>query len=322
MRGCVVADDPHGELLTVTQRTMGDFFETNASIGDRTLNLLDVTDFDEDGGGYCLIGGNVYFYDSADMEADTIHLSSGLTTAALAGDEVDLWDFDNSVVVSEMVALVAVPDQDGDPTTAEVDYSLSALLAQTTLARGQSVSLAQEGSGHRVVAIHGKDNAVALRSTSTTTQVGVDDGAGNVYGLIIATGGTVVRVGTLGDFRVKTPDGATYMPVLASAFTISSDPGGKTHPTPAPDALAVIEAAPAMCWRYLSDGSKVTRIGPMADAVQKAAGWAVEVDEESGGALGLDLARMNGILWAAFGQQVEINKALDARITKLEKGAP
>lgn len=313
--------DLHGTLVALTERTMGDEFEVAASAGATTLTLTDVSDFDEDGG-RLTIAGTVYVYDSADMEADTVHLTTGLAASTAVGDRVDLWDFDTGDVVAERVALVSVNDQDGDPVSAVIDHSLTPLLIQATFAAGQSVTMTSDGDEYRLTAVHGKNQQATLRTNAATgMQMGVDDYAGNVYGITAAPGGTVVRAGTLGDFRVKTPDGATYMPILASAFTISSDPELKTTPTPAPDALSIIEAAPAFSWRYLSDDTKVQRVGPLADEVQAAAHWAAEVDTEDGGTLGLDLARMNGILWAAFGQQIEINQALEARIADLEKGA-
>lgn len=302
--------DLHANLLALSDRTMGDAFDVAASSGDTTLSLYDVSDFDEDGG-EVTIGGTVYAYDSADMEADTIHLTSGLLAATAVDDRADIWDADNGVVVSERVAMVTVDDQgDGDPVAADVDHALAATLNPTTLGVGQSVTVVRDGDGYLLTRVHGKNSQSITRSSATTVQHGIDDGAGNVYGIIASVGGAVVRVGTDGDFRVKTPDGVTYMPVLASAFTISSDSTTKTPPTPAPDALAIIDAAPAMCWRYLTDDEDVKRVGPMADALPA---WLALHDAEDG-TLTVDLARMVGVLWTAIGQ-------LHARVTDLENGS-
>ena len=309
-----MAADPteiHASLLSLSEQALGDAFDTAASSGATTLSLYDVSDFDEDGG-WVLVGGSAYAYDSVDMDADTLHLTSGLSAAAAVDDRADVWDPEGNVAVTERTALVTVDGQDdGDPLSVDVDHALAPLLVQQTLSAGQSVSVIRDGVGHRMVAVHGKNIQGLQRSDDATLWIGQDDGSGNVYGLIVALGGTVVRVGTLGDFRVKTPDAATYMPILASAFTVSSDSAVKTTPTRAPDALAIIEAAPAKCWRYLTDADDVKRIGPMANDLPD---WMQQVIEEADGSshLGSDMARLVGVLWQA-------NAQLLARIEKLEK---
>lgn len=309
--------DVHGTLTTLTERTMGDAFDTAASSGAQTLSLYDVSDFDEDGGSV-LIGGSVYLYDTVDMDADTIHLTTGLLGAAAVDDTVELWDPDNLVVVSERVALVTVDDQeDGDGITADVDYSLSPLLAQSTLTAGQSVSLTRDGTGYRLTAVHGKNNAALNRSTTGYLQYGEDNYDGTVTGLEVDTTASPVVVRLVGQsgggVKVQQSDRSTYLAIRASAFTVSSDPATKTDRQPAPDALAIIEAAPAATWRYLTDDDNVTRVGPYADDLASVAPWMVGEDPQDGH-LDVDLARMVGVLWTAVAQ-------LAARIDELEKGA-
>lgn len=306
-----MAEEIHGAVISVTDRNMGDEFAVAASSTATTLFLTDVSDFAEEGG-WVLINGVSYAYDVVDMDADTIHLTAGLAGSAAVGDRVDIWDADNGVVVSERYALVATDDQDdGDNINAAVDHSLAPLLPQTTLATGQSVSLIKDGAAHRVVAVHGKNSGGIQRSTQAAYQMGIDDNAGNVFGIIVTPGGSVVRAATGGDFRVKSADGTTFLPALASAFTVSSDPALKTPPTEAPDALTIIADAPSQAWRYKTDDDDVQRIGPMATDLPE---WLQQADPEDG-TLGVDLARMVGVLWKACSQ-------LATRVDELEKGRP
>lgn len=310
-----MSGDMHGVVVSLSNDLMGDVLASSASIGATTLTLGDVSDFDE-AGGSLTIDGSVYFYDTIDLNADTIHLTSGLTAAGAVADAVNPWDNDNGVVVSERTALVTVDGQeDGDALSVDIDQSLASLLAQGTLAAGQSVSLTPDGDGFRLTAVHGKNNLVTQRSTSSALAWGTDIGGGLTCGIQVTPGGSTVRIHTTTDCRVKSADASTFMPILASAFTVSSDASLKTDVKKAPDALAVIAAAPAKVWRYKTDPKGTWRIGPMADDMPA---HMVQVDDD--GTLMLDLARQVGILWAAFGQQLEINKGLESRIAKLEKG--
>lgn len=303
----------HGTLLSLSEQTAGDAVDTVASLGATTLSLYDVSDFDEDGGAV-VINSGVYTYDSVDMDADTIHLTSGLSAGAAVDDRVDIWDAEGNVTVTERTALVMVDDQaDGDPLTIDVDHSLASMLVRETLTAGRSVSMIPDGSSYRMVTIHGKQTEALQRTTTDRVQWGLDnaDGSQHVYGIEADFGGLSVRLCTDGDVRVKTPDRLTYMPILASAFTVSSDSALKTVPTAAPDALAIIKAAPAKCWRYLTDEKTAKRVGPMADDLPE---WMQQViEEEDGPTMGVDLARQNGLLWRAVEQLLE-------RVEQLEKG--
>jgi hypothetical protein len=311
-------DSAHASLLSLSERTMGDAFDTAASIGATTLSLYDVSDFDEQVGGRVSIAGNLYTYDTVDMDADTIHLTTTLTTAAAVDDRVDIWDGDIGVPVTERVALVLLDEQaDGDPVNVDVDYALAPLLARSTLSQGQSVSVVRDGDGYRMVAIHGKNNQQITRSDASALQIGREQDDGTIAGISVGPTGGIVRLQASQDARVKTPDQTTFIPILASAFTVSSDASVKTKPTAAPDALAIIAAAPSKTWRYKSDDPEVRRYGPVADDLPDTLAL---VDSEDG-TLMIDLARQYGILWAAFGQQIEINQALSDRIAQLEKGA-
>lgn len=169
----MAVDDIHGYIVALTERTMGDTFIASAGIGVQTLALQDTSDFDESGG-FCLVGGTVYTYDSADLAADTVHITTGLTAGANVGDRVDIWDADNALVVSERVALVSVDDQDGDPVSATIGHSLQPLLAQGTLAEGQSVSMLQEPDSEEwiVEKVHAKSNPGVEVSRAATIYSG------------------------------------------------------------------------------------------------------------------------------------------------------
>lgn len=309
-----MGDETHGALLSIATRTMGDQLDTAASSGATTLSLEDVSDFDEENGGFVAVNGTTYAYNSVDMVADTIHLTTGLTATAAVGDRVDIWDGDTGVVVSELTALVMVDGQDGDPIAAAVDHSLTPLLAAATLAAGQSVSIAKDGAGHRLTEVHAKNNQILNRSSAAGIQMGIDQADGTVTGVTVTSAGSVF-LGTLISARVTSPDGVTFKPILASAFTVSSDAALKTKPTAAPDALAIIKAAPAKHWRYKTDGRDVKRIGPMAGDLPD---WLAQVDETDG-TLGLDLARQSGLHHRAIEQLIELVDDLKAEIAELKK---
>jgi hypothetical protein len=305
----------HGRLVSLTQVTQGSALDLAASTGSTILSLYDASDFDEDGGSV-QVNGVVYAYSSADMDSDTIHLTTGLTSAAAVDDRVDIWDADELLVVTERIALVTLDDQqEGDPLSVEVDHSLHAMLARETLAAGQSVSLLPDGESYRLVAVHGKNNQNTLKSNAATAlgsqacvQMGLDQGDGTVIGVEAEYGGSAVRIVSNTDVRVKSPDRSAYHPVLASAFTVSSDPAVKTRPTAPPDALEIIRQAPAAHWRYLTDDADVKRLGPMADRLPE---WLAQRDEEDG--LMLDLARQNGVLWRAVEQLLDRIERLEGR---------
>jgi hypothetical protein len=311
-------DSAHASLLSLSERTMGDAFDTAASIGATTLSLYDVSDFDEQVGGRVSIGGNLYTYDTVDMDADTIHLTTTLTTAAAVDDRVDIWDGDIGVPVTERVALVLLDEQaDGDPVNVDVDYALAPLLARSTLSQGQSVSVVRDGDGYRMIAIHGKNNQQITRSDASALQIGREQDDGTIAGISVGPTGGIVRLQASQDARVKTPD---QCPSSRSSPLRSPSPRTrrlKTPPRPPPDALAIIAAAPAWRWRYLTDDESVTRIGPMADDLPT---WLAQTDPEDG-TLNVDLARQTGVLWAALGQQLKINAEMRRRIAALEKGA-
>lgn len=312
----------HAVLVSVSEATAGGAFDASASTSATTLSLYDVSDFDE-AGGSVLINGTVYVYDAVDMDADTIHLATGLTAGVSVDDRADLWDTDYSVRMTEYTALVTVDgQQDGDPLTVDVDHSLSTLLAAGTFASGQSVTVLEDGDGYTLTKVHGKNNQGTQRSDNAGLSYGVDMGDGTVAGLQVNPSGTTVRVSTLTEARVKTPDALTFKPILASAFTVSSDSKVKTKPTTAPDALAIIAGAPAKHWRYLTDEAGVQRIGPMADDLPDWMQHLIVEDDPAETHLGTDLARANGVLWRAVEQLAEMNRDLTARVEALEHPSP
>lgn len=299
--------DIHGKLVSVTEQNVGDAFAATAASSATTLTLYDVSDFDEDGG-HVSIAGVVYAYDSVDMDLDTIHLTTGLTASAAIDDTVLLWDNDQGTVVSERIAMVTMDGQgDGDPLTADIDHSLSALLDRTTWAVGQSVTVAQDGESYRLTGVHGKKNLGQQKSASDGLYYGINAPNGTIYGMYVSNSGTPVRLQTAVDVRVKSPDNSTYMPLYASNLAVPSDAAVKTGEAAAPDALEIIAAAPAMSWRYKTDESDVQRVGPMANDLPD---WMAQVDPDDGHLM-VDTVRLIGVLWTAVGQ-------LEARVAALE----
>lgn len=307
-----MAESLHAILASVSSRTVGDLADATASIGGTVVSVGDACDFDEDGG-WLTINGTAYPYVSVDMEADTVKLGTALTGAVAVGDAVSLWDIDNAVIVTEATALVTVDGQDdGDPIRAVIDHSLNPLLAQGTFVAGQSVSVTRDGEEWTLTRVHAKSQVGLQRSLTNYYQAGIDNFDGTVTGLEVdaSTPPTIVRLIAQpgGGVKVQQSDRSTYLAIRASAFTVSSDPDVKTKPTDPPDALSIIAAAPAKEWRYLTDEDDVRRIGPMADTLPD---WLVQADTQDG-TLGIDQARMVGVLWRAVEQ-------LSERLAALEK---
>jgi hypothetical protein len=104
---------------------------------------------------------------------------------------------------------------------------------------------------------------------------GIDPGDGTIVG-IFSDGNALVRLQTLGDVRIKMANSTAFAPILASAFTVSSDPDVKTaRDRGAGCAGDHRRRAGVKGWRYKTDEDDVKRIGPMADNLPD---WIAQVD--------------------------------------------
>lgn len=100
----------------------------------------------------------------------------------------------------------------------------------------------------------------------------------------------------------------TYVPIKASAFTVSSSREVKHDITDLPfDAAEAVKAAPAQAWRYLPDhaADQTQHFGPMAEDLPG------ELTQVIGGVRSVDLGGLVGTLWAALGQALARIEALE-----------
>lgn len=110
------------------------------------------------------------------------------------------------------------------------------------------------------------------------------------------------------EWRAQDGNAATFIPIRASAFTVSSSRAVKQDITDLPfDALAAVRAALPQSWRYRDDHSTDSNqhVSPMADDLPSEI---VQADDDD---LAVDLRDLVGVLWAAVGQ-------LAAQVEKLE----
>lgn len=164
------------------------------------------------------------------------------------------------------------------------------------------------------------DLAAVLLGSATAYIAGYRNNTdGSIQGMWLTRGGDL-NLTTKGSVNVTLDDGTAFQPINASAFNVSSDPASKTDIGEAPDAVAIIKAAPAKRWRYKTDPVATRRIGPMADDLP---GWLVgkrpKRHKVAPGEKYIDLARQNGVLWAAVGQQAQQIDDLTARVARLEQ---
>ena len=167
----------------------------------------------------------------------------------------------------------------------------------------------------------GANNVAAeLYGDTDSAFLGWRDAAGaNIHGLAMArTGG--LNLMNSSHIQVTTVDGAAFQEIDAGGFNNLSDAASKTDIADAPDAVKIIRNAPAKRWRYKTDPKSTRRIGPMADDLPR---WLVgRHAKDHGVAPGqqyVDLARINGVLWRAAGQQADQIDALTERVNRLEQ---
>ncbi len=137
----------YGRVVAVDAQHAGSTLTTDATIGATVLSVVDVLDFELDGG-QVTIGGVTYDYTSADETANTVTLATGLTTAAATDDEVAIYDPDAQGIVVEYVALVLLDEQDpGDqPIEVTLQHSLVDMLQQSVRSgAAESVTLVRDG---------------------------------------------------------------------------------------------------------------------------------------------------------------------------------
>lgn len=146
-----------GNVISVEVNTLGSAIDAAALAGETVLTVDDAADFPEDGG-QVVINSTIYLFDSTDLDADTLTLSTPLLADAEEGEPVWLWDDAVGDVSQETTAQVileeSVPGE--DPVEAIVPHALTAMLAEGIRdAPAESVSLELDGDEWRVVDVYG-----------------------------------------------------------------------------------------------------------------------------------------------------------------------
>lgn len=128
-------------------------------------------------------------------------------------------------------------------------------------------------------------------------------------------GSLVFPYGTA-EARIRDGSNAAYIPIRASAFTVTSTREAKQDITDLDwPAVDVVLRAPAQRWRYRPEHADPERIhfGPMAEDLP-----AELVDHGDLDVPGVNQADLLGVAWAAIGELAEQNRALTARVDALE----
>jgi hypothetical protein len=180
-----------------------------------------------------------------------------------------------------------------------------------------------------------------IGGTKHTTSVAM--GADTLFAEALSTGGTnsgirgtpTADVGIQffgGQALIRTDGWLAYQPIVAQAFTLSSQRSLK-HSITDIDPLALVEDAPSTMWKY-NDEIETTdhwHVGPMADDLPVELRREIHGGEFKGreGAedrddvphAGLDLATIAGIAWEGVRQLSKRQRQLNARIKALETKA-
>jgi hypothetical protein len=125
-----------------------------------------------------------------------------------------------------------------------------------------------------------------------------------------------------GQALIRTDGWLAYQPIVAQAFTLSSQRSLK-HDITDIDPLALVEDAPSTMWKYDDEieTSDHWHIGPMADDLPAELRRVVKGEEDNDGHMGLDLATIAGIAWEGVRQLSKRQRQLNARIKALETKA-
>lgn len=128
----------YGIIQAVTEEVAGDELDADVAAGGLTLTLGDALDFNEDGG-QLLLGVEVLPYASADLELNTIELTTGPAAGWPAETPVEVYP-----QTVERIALVQL-DLDGEAVEARVPHALFDRLPLGTRDGGERVSLGLDG---------------------------------------------------------------------------------------------------------------------------------------------------------------------------------
>ena len=148
-----------GRLLRAWEEPQGTSLTADHAIAATTLNVDDVSAFNDDGeGGWLYIGSQVVAYTDVDDDASTITLAAGLAAAAADGDEVSVWNDLYGEVDTVQWADVAVEGEDHNFDT------IRAVVADTVndLANGdrgkprETVVLERDGDEWELIRVKGR----------------------------------------------------------------------------------------------------------------------------------------------------------------------
>jgi len=142
-----------GVVVSVAQYPYGGELLEDAPIGATVLPLVDAVDFNEDGG-TLLLGTETLGYTSADLEDDTITLTTPTAVAHLAGDEVLVFPY-----TVERLAEVEL-DPDGESVEARVPHGLYDRIPEGTRDISEAVALSDDSGDWVITDVLGQEPVV------------------------------------------------------------------------------------------------------------------------------------------------------------------
>lgn len=204
----------HGVVAGLYASDLGDHLTADAAIGATELQVRDVADFDDENGGFLVLGGAVLAYTGADDDTSTIQLEAPLTTAAANFDRVDVWDAENGAKSTIYKAIISDFDgyTGGAPVEAVVaQEQLPQLTEAMRAGKGESVTLTREDDGTlKLSGIDGRANALASMQYlqgGMTTRTSEDEAGVEIHGVDSGTAGVYVYDAN-GDVSMQLSDDA------------------------------------------------------------------------------------------------------------------
>lgn len=149
-------DRQTAKLLSVSESTVGTTLSADAALGATTLNVDDVSVFDESG--WLLVGSQVVAYTAIDDDAGTVTIADPLVAAADTDDFVARWSklYDEvETVLSAMVAVLGSRDQ-ADTLTVEVADTLVDLPTGDRGRDGENCTIESDGDVWTLISASGR----------------------------------------------------------------------------------------------------------------------------------------------------------------------
>lgn len=281
-----------GKVVSVETRNLAESATAAAAVSATTIYVADASTFDENGG-LITIGDETIAYVATDVEANTLTLAVGLTTAIAENDPIQVHP-----PTPVRTALVDVGEEGGDVVSATVPHYLLDRLADGTrdLTAAESVILEQRGTYDLIVAdVVGVDLVQqSLDYVEGEEGIGLSEAVAqvqdlNAIGQVSASGITVDTINLDGTDLVERLSATSVgkllsarLPVQGANIPITTTntkifelncgivPGGRTYRVTT--AMVLDGAAPLSLndrilfeYRYTVDGTTPTVTSPQMD---------------------------------------------------------